>query len=130
MLVLPLTKKSAATAPPKVTAVASRKFWPVISTGVPALPVPGVKLVMLAGKEKSLALITVPLLAVRLIGPVVAEGTVTATDPNAGGENAGVTPLNFIAERPSFRAAPLMVPLPPSEPEPGEKLEMVGWILK
>jgi len=46
-------------------------------TAVPLEPVPGVKLVMLAGKKKLFALVTVPLVVVTLMVPVVEAGTVT-----------------------------------------------------
>jgi len=64
-------------------------------TAVPLEPVPGVKLVMLAGKKKLFALVTVPLVVVTLMVPVVEAGTVTFTEPNAGAEKEALTPLNL-----------------------------------
>ena len=77
------------------------------------------------------ALAAVPLLVVRLIGPVVpVAGAVALTDPKLGVEKVAVTPLNFTAESPSFKLAPVIVTVAPDEPKPGEKPEMLGLILK
>jgi hypothetical protein len=102
----------------------------VIATDVPLEPLPGVKLVMLGGKKKLLTVVTVPLLVVKLINPVVADGAVATTEPKAGVANEALTPLNFTDESPSLRLAPVMVTLVPAGPALGEKPESVGWILK
>ena len=52
------------------TAVAPRKFFPVIITFVPKRPLPGEKLVMLAAAKKLLLVVKVRLERVKAIGPV------------------------------------------------------------
>ena len=69
--------KLAALNPLKRTAVAPLKFVPLIATLVPTGPLVGVKLVIVGGTRKLVALVAVPEGVVTLSGPDVAPaGTV------------------------------------------------------
>ena len=121
-----------ADSPLKLTADAPRKFWPVTVILLPWRLLLGEKLVMLAGRKKFVTVTKVPLEVVTDIGPVVAvAGTLAVTwfGPTTVGDEAA-TPLNFTAERPSFKLKPLMVTLVPVEPTLGEKPVIVGWKVK
>jgi hypothetical protein len=67
-----VTVKLAAFTPLNVTAEAALKFLPVIVTVVPAIPLVGVKLVIVGATMKLVALVAVPPGVVTLRAPLVA----------------------------------------------------------
>jgi hypothetical protein len=64
--------------PLNLTAVVPKKFAPLMVTVAPSTPLAGVKLVIVGATMKLLALVTVPLGVVTLIGPVVAAADTVA----------------------------------------------------
>ena len=66
---------------------------------------------------------TVPLLVVRLIGPVTAvAGTVEVTEPKEGAWKVATELLNLMEDSPSLRFAPVITTEVPIGPATGEKL--------
>lgn len=127
-----LTLKDAAFKALKVTAVAPLKPVPLMVTTVPALPLAGVKLVMLGTPttEKLLTLCTVPLAVVTLSGPVLAPaGTVAvirAEELTAA--PTAVTPLKATLLT-LTKFAPVIVTLLPTGPLGGVNPLMTGPVV-
>ena len=133
-VVLFATEKVVAGMPLKDTALALVKFRPLIWTIVPAAPFVGVKLVMLAGKKKSCVLLMEPFVVVMVMKPEVAvAGTLNVRVLAEIVPNVVTVPLPTVTSgwgAFSFKPAPLMVISVFEGPDAGEKLKIVGSILK
>jgi len=124
-----LTTLKAASASPKVTALAPKRPLPVSVTIVPARPEAGARCVMLgAGMTLKLAaLVAVPPGVVTATGPLVAPvGTVVVIrlEPTTV-NSAASTPLKATVVAP-VKPLPVSVTLVPADPEAGEKNVTLG----
>src|SRR4051812_17300401 len=117
-----------ATAPLKVTLVTVLKLTPVMTTGVPALPLVG-RNVVIAGAPlmaKFPALVAVPPGVVTEIGPVTAPtGAVALIFVSELTLKFALMPLKRTAEA-LLNLVPLMVTVAPTAPFAGVKFAMVG----
>jgi hypothetical protein len=114
---------------PNFTAVAPVKLVPVIITVVPAMPVAGVKLVILGSTLKFVALVAVPAALTMLSLPVVAPtGTSAAIDvAETTVKFVALMPLNLTAAAP-LKLVPVIVTLVPTAPLAGVKEVIVGGL--
>jgi hypothetical protein len=118
-----------AATPPKVTALAPRRFVPFTVTTVPTGPEPGVKVATVGTGPvtvKSEPLVATPPGVVTAIGPVVAPaGTVAVIFTAESTENVALVPWKVTAVAP-FRFVPSIVTLVPAPPLVGVKSVIVG----
>ncbi len=118
--------KKADAEPLNVTAVAPRKFVPVIVTVVPIPPLVGVKEVIVGGSEKLVALVAVIPAAVTAIGPEVAPaGTVVVMVVEEFVPITAGVPLKVTLVAPE-RFSPVIVTAVPTAPPAGENDVIVG----
>jgi hypothetical protein len=113
------TNRKLAVIPPNFTAVTPVNVVPVIVTLVPALPVAGVKLVMVGKTRKLLVLVSVVVPLIMLIRPVVAAaGTMAVMALSETIVNVAVTALNLTAVAP-VKPLPLIDTVVPTGPLAG-----------
>lgn len=119
------TKNEAGT-PLKVTPVAPVKFVPVIVTGVPTGPLPGVKLVIVGAGTMKVAPVAVPLDVVTVTGPLLApKGTEVVICVAESTLKKALTPLKRTLVAP-LKLVPVMTTAVPGRPPPGAMLVIVG----
>jgi hypothetical protein len=115
--------------PLNATVETPTKVVPLIVTTVPTGPPPGVKLVMVGGTAKLVALVAVPFGVVTPSGPEVAvTGTVAAMAVSEVSVKTALVPLKVTAVAP-VKEAPVIVTLVPPVPLVGVKLVIVGALL-
>ena len=127
-----VTLKEAAATPPKVTAVAPVKLFPVMITTVLAHPLPGEKELMVGAgiKVKAPGLVAVPPGVVTVMAPVVPLPTAAVMQVALATVKADAAlPPNFTTLAP-LKPLPLMVTTVPAPPPLGVNEVMVGAGMK
>jgi hypothetical protein len=112
--------------PSNLTSVTSARFVPRMTTLLPAIPLAGVKPVILGAAINLVVLKPVPAVVVTLIRPLVAAaGTVHVICVEAVTVKLALVPLNLTAVAP-LKVAPSIMTLAPGSPADGEKLAITG----
>ncbi len=106
------------------------KFVPVIVTDVPARPEVGERLLMVGvgSTVKVLPLLAIPFTVTTTLPVVAPEGTVATMEVALQLMTVAAVPLNFTVLEPCVepKFVPVMVTDPPTGPDVGERLPMVG----